>query len=53
MHSVIKDQADATRVGLMFLQAGANKTALEKLSRVKDAAYNDALSQFNEGRLLH
>jgi hypothetical protein len=45
----MKDQADATRVGLKFLQVGANKAALEELSKVKDAAYNDALAAFAKG----
>lgn len=51
VRSAIKDQAEATRVGLQYLQVGANKAALEALCEQKDAQYNAAYLEFTKGEL--
>lgn len=50
MRSLIRDQAEATRVGLEWAQISANKAALENLCKVKDEEYNKALAEFDEGK---
>jgi hypothetical protein len=42
---------EGTRIGLQFLQVGANKLALEELCKKKDEKYNAALAEFNKGWL--
>lgn len=50
MRSVIRDQADMTRVSLEFVQVGANKVALETLCKESDAEANKALLEFEAGK---
>jgi structural maintenance of chromosomes protein 5 len=45
----IKDQEDTTRIGIKYLQIGANKAALEDLAQEKDAEYTEALAEFGKG----
>ncbi|KAG6844359.1 hypothetical protein H0H87_007540 [Tephrocybe sp. NHM501043] len=45
--SVIGEQTEATRMGIRFLQIGANRTALQELCNKKDDKYNAALAEFN------
>lgn len=49
--SVITEQTETTRIGLEFLQIGANKAALQELCDRKDTKYENALREFNEGKL--
>lgn len=50
MRSLIRDQAEATRVVLEWAQVGANKAALDSLCKAEDEEYQKALLEFNEGR---
>jgi hypothetical protein len=38
-----------TRVGIKYLQVGANKAVLEALSQEQDTEYRDALAEFKRG----
>lgn len=49
---VIKDQNDATRIGLEYLQVGANVAALKRLCAEKDVKYENAVQAFNKGCFL-
>lgn len=49
VRGVINDQVEATRVGLEYLQVGANKAALEVLCEKKDEKYNAAFAEFHRG----
>ncbi|KAG6836487.1 hypothetical protein H0H93_007586 [Arthromyces matolae] len=46
--SMIEEQTEATRMGIRFLQIGANKAALQDLCNRKDEKYNKALIEFNQ-----
>ncbi|KAK0188724.1 P-loop containing nucleoside triphosphate hydrolase protein [Armillaria mellea] len=46
--SIIEEQSKATRLGLEFLQVGANHAALRELCNRKDERYNIALAEFNK-----
>ncbi|KAK0202992.1 hypothetical protein DFS33DRAFT_1437795, partial [Desarmillaria ectypa] len=46
--SIIEEQSKATRLGLKFLQVGANHAALRELCNRKDERYNIALAEFNK-----
>jgi len=48
IRAVMKDQEEATRLGLQCAQVAANKAALEALFEERDRAYQKALSDFNE-----
>jgi structural maintenance of chromosomes protein 5 len=48
VRAVLQEQTETTRIGLKFLQVGANKTALEALLEEKDTAYKNAAKQFDE-----
>lgn len=50
MRSLIRDQAENTRVALEYAQVGANKTALENLCQEKGDEFQKALAEFNEGK---
>lgn len=52
MRSLIRDQADNTRVALEYAQVGANKTALENLCQEKGDEFQKALAEFNEGKFI-
>jgi hypothetical protein len=52
MRSLIRDQAENTRVALEFVQVGANKAALEALCQEKDDQFQKALSDFDEGKIM-
>jgi hypothetical protein len=51
MRSLIRDQAESTRVSLEHAQVGANKTALHNLCQEKDDEFQKALAEFNEGKI--
>jgi len=51
MRSLIRDQAENTRVALEYVQVGANKAALEALCKEKDDEFQKALAEFNEGEI--
>ncbi|KAF8076878.1 hypothetical protein FPV67DRAFT_1605252 [Lyophyllum atratum] len=46
--SVIAEQTEATRVGIRFLQVGANRAALQELCNKKDEKHQTALAEFNK-----
>ncbi|KAG6812148.1 hypothetical protein H0H92_004147 [Tricholoma furcatifolium] len=46
--SIIGEQTEATRMGIHFLQIGANKAALQDLCNRKDEKYNNALAEFDK-----
>ncbi|KAI0920810.1 hypothetical protein AcW1_005022 [Taiwanofungus camphoratus] len=48
IRATIKEQEEATRIGLQWLQVGANKAALEVMCRQQDEEYQQALAEFNE-----
>jgi hypothetical protein len=48
--AIIMEQTENTRIGLQFVQVGANKAALKDLCQKKDEKYESALSEFNKGR---
>lgn len=50
IRATIKEQEEATRIGLQWLQVGANKAALEVMCRQQDEEYQQALAEFNEGK---
>jgi structural maintenance of chromosomes protein 5 len=45
----IKDQIDATKLGLEYLQENSRKSALELLLEERDGEYQKALAEFNTG----
>ena len=47
---MIAEHAEATRIGIRYLQAGANKAALQELCNKKDEKYQTALAEFNKGQ---
>ena len=49
VRAAIRDQIEATRVGIEYLQVGANKTALEELCQQKDAKYTKAVAEWQDG----
>lgn len=51
MRSLIRDQAESTRVALEFVQVGANKAALDALCKEKDEEFQKALAEFDEGKI--
>ncbi|THH15953.1 hypothetical protein EW146_g4614 [Bondarzewia mesenterica] len=51
VRAAIRDQQDATKVGLQFLQVGSNKVALENYIEEQDVEYRKALSDFHQGYL--
>ena len=52
MRSLIRDQAENTRVALEFVQVGANKVALDALCKEKDEEFQKALAAFDEGNVF-
>jgi hypothetical protein len=46
----IKDQVDATKLGLQYLQESSRKNALEVLLEERDGEYQTALTDFNIGK---
>jgi hypothetical protein len=46
---VIKDQVDATKLGLEYLQESSRKNALEVLLEERGGEYQTALADFNVG----
>ena len=53
MRSVTVDNAKATRAGLRFLQAAANKTVLEELCRTRDREYDELRLKYEAGECLN
>jgi hypothetical protein len=49
VRATIRDQIEATRVGLECLQVSANKIALEELTQQKDAKYAQTMAEWSEG----
>lgn len=45
----IKDQKDATKLGLEYLQESSRKNALDVLLEERDGEYQTALADFNAG----
>jgi structural maintenance of chromosomes protein 5 len=52
MRSLIRDQAENTRIALEYVQVGANKAALDALCKEKDEQFQKALAEFNEGETI-
>lgn len=52
MRSLIRDQAENTRIALEYVQVGANKAALDALCKEKDEEFQKALAEFNEGEMI-
>lgn len=50
MRIAIKDQVDATKLGLEYLQESSRKNALEVLLEERDGEYQTALADFNVGK---
>ncbi|KAF8967457.1 P-loop containing nucleoside triphosphate hydrolase protein [Flammula alnicola] len=48
VHAIISEQQECTRVGLKYLQVGANKIALKELCDRKDEKYQTALVEYNQ-----
>ena len=46
----IKDQKDATKLGLEYLQESSRKNALDVLLEERDGEYQTALADFNVGK---
>jgi hypothetical protein len=46
----IKDQVNATKLGLQYLQESSRKNALEVLLEERDGEYQTALTDFNVGK---
>ncbi|OBZ70474.1 Structural maintenance of chromosomes protein 5 [Grifola frondosa] len=53
VRGAIKEQKEATRVGLEYLQILANKSALEQLWEVQEQEYRQALAEFNDAHKLY
>lgn len=49
MRLAIKDQMDATKLGLEYLQESSRKNALDILLEERDGEYQTALADFNVG----
>lgn len=49
LRGAIKDQDEATRLGLKFLQVESNIKALQQQIDEKDGEYREALAQFQRG----
>ena len=47
---MIKDQVDATKLGLEYLQESSRKNALEVLLEERGGEYQTALADFNVGK---
>lgn len=52
LRGAIKDQDEATRLGLKFLQVESNIKALQQQIDEKDGEYREALAQFQRGRVF-
>lgn len=52
MRSLIRDQAENTRVALEFVQVGANKAALDAMCKEKDEEFQKALADLEEGNAI-
>jgi hypothetical protein len=48
----IKDQKDATKLGLEYLQESSRKNALDILLEERDGEYQTALADFNVGECV-
>ncbi len=49
VRATIKDQIDATKIGLEHLQENSRKHALEVILQERDGEYQTALAEFNTG----
>jgi len=52
IEGVVKEQQEATRVGLKFYQISANKTALQRLCETRDEEYRIAREEYEQGRII-
>jgi hypothetical protein len=52
MRSLIRDQAENTRVALEYVQVGANKAALDAMCKEKDEEFQKALADLDEGKAV-
>jgi hypothetical protein len=52
MRSLIRDQAENTRVALEYAQVGANKIALDNLCKEKNEDFQKALAEFDQGMIV-
>jgi len=53
MRSLIREQAENTRVALEFVQVAANKAALDALCKEKDEEFQKALAALQDGKITH
>jgi hypothetical protein len=49
VHDVTEDYVEAARAGLRFVQAIANKNALEALNNARQSEYNETRERYEAG----
>ena len=53
VRAVTEDHAEAARAGLRYIQANANRVALEELCRTRDREYNETRERYEAGESLY